>query len=73
MISATSNLTMIGLNTPNPAVFWRGQRVPGVTGIKVDWEDDEQRVKLKITSMYYADERQQIDEMRAAGIVVKEI
>lgn len=71
MISAQSNLTMVGLNTPTPQVFWKGQRVPGVTGIKVDWEDDEQRVKLKIVSISYDSYPAMIDEMRADGIVIK--
>ena len=74
MISAQSNLTMVGLNTPTPQVFWKGQRVPGVTGIKVDWEDDEQRVKIRITDGWnMVSDQQVLDEMRAAGIMIKEV
>ena len=44
-------LTMVGLNTVNPTVFWNGIVVPGILGIRVDWEDDEARVKLSVTDM----------------------
>lgn len=71
MISAQSNLTMIGLNTPTPQVFWKGQRIDYVVGIKVDWEDDEQRVKLRIGNLGAS--MVALDEMRAAGIVIKEV
>lgn len=42
---------MVGLNSHTPSVFWNGKPVPNITSIKVDWEDDEQRVKLRVTSM----------------------
>ena len=42
------NLVLIGVNTPTPQVFFNGALVQGVTGIRVDWENDEQRVKLKV-------------------------
>jgi hypothetical protein len=41
-------LTMVGLNTDKPTVFWNGGIVPGVTAIRVEWEDDEQRVRLTV-------------------------
>lgn len=71
MISAQSNLTMVGLNTPSPQVFWKGDVVSSITGIKVDWEDDEQRVKIRMSSL--GADLFVIEEMRLAGIVVKEI
>ena len=61
------SLTMVGLNTPTPQVFWNGKTVTGIVGIKVDWEDDEQRVKLKVNGTddaLYA-------EMLAGGINIK--
>lgn len=39
---------MVGLNTPAPTVFWNGQPVPGITSIRVEWEDDEHRIKLTV-------------------------
>ena len=45
---AQGALTMVGLNTDHPTIFWNGGIVPGVTGIRVEWEDDEQRVRLTV-------------------------
>lgn len=42
------SLVLIGVNTPTPIVLFNGEKVPGITGIRVDWEADEQRVKLKV-------------------------
>lgn len=65
---AQGNLVIVGANTQTPHVFFNGLPVSGITGIRVDWENDEQRVKLKVngtdTDMYNA--------LRAAGIIVKE-
>lgn len=69
MISAQSNLTMVGLNTPTPQVFWKGQKVEGITGIKVDWEDDEQRVTLRVS----ISNPELHAEMNAAGIKIRGI
>jgi hypothetical protein len=60
-------LTMVGLNTAKPTVFWNGGIVQNVTGIRVDWEDDEQKVKIKVTDMDPAVQA----AMQAAGITVK--
>ena len=61
------SLTMVALNTDKPTVFWNGSAVPGITGIRVEWEDDEQKVKLKVTDM----ELGMLAEMTVAGIAVK--
>jgi hypothetical protein len=45
---AQGSLTMIGLNTPTPQVFWNGKLVEGIVSIRTDWESDEQRVTLKV-------------------------
>jgi len=65
--SAQGSLTMIGLNTMTPKVFWNGQAVAGITGIKVDWEDDEQRVTLRININNPALHA----EMSAAGVKIR--
>ena len=61
------NLTIIGLNTDAPTIFWNGVEVLGVIGINVAWEKGERQIKLKVNgtadSMYM--------EMVSAGISVK--
>jgi hypothetical protein len=67
MILAQSSLTMVGLNTTTPQVFWKGQLVTGITSIRVDWENDEQNVTLRVNTSnpeLYA-------EMSAAGIKIR--
>ena len=48
MLTTQASLVMLGLNTKTPQVFFNGVPVPDVTEIKVDWEHDEQRVKLRV-------------------------
>lgn len=67
MITTQGALTMVGLNTAKPTVFWNGGIVPGITGIRVDWEDDEQKVKLKVSEIDPAIQA----AMLVAGITVK--
>lgn len=61
------SLVIIGANTPAPVVLLNGKPVEGVVGIRVDWEADEQRVKLKVNgnddAMYQA--------LLAAGVHIK--
>lgn len=67
MITATGALTMVGLNTPSPTVFWNGKPIPGIVGVRVEWENDEQHVKLKVDGTddaIYA-------ELLVAGIHIK--
>lgn len=43
------NLTMVGLHTVTPKVFWKGQEVVGISRIQVNVDvDDETEVKLKV-------------------------
>jgi hypothetical protein len=58
---------MVGLNTDAPQVFWNGVLVTGITEIKVDWEGDEQRVKLKVVGF----DDITYNQLREAGIIVK--
>lgn len=61
------NLTMIGLNTDTPQVFWNGKPVTGILGVKVDWEKGERQVKLRVSgnddALYM--------ELVSAGLLVK--
>lgn len=65
--STSGSLTMVGLNTPTPKVFWNGQEVPGVTSIKTNNDDGEHSVKLRVNggadALYM--------ELVSAGISVK--
>ena len=61
---------MVGVHTPNPQVFWNGVEVLGIISIKAECEDGEQRVKLKT---FDAAQDAILAEMRAAGIIIKEI
>ena len=67
MQTTTGSLTIVGLNTPSAQVFWNGALVPNITAVRVDWEDDEQRVKLRVTDI---DPALQV-ELIEAGIQVK--
>lgn len=69
MISAQSNLVLVGANTKDMQVFWKGMRVPNILGVKADWEDDEQRVKIRLQSLGV--DSTMLAEMRSAGIVIK--
>lgn len=64
--SAQGSLTMVGLNTTTPQVFWNGVVVPHIVGIRVDWENDEQRIKLKVSASDTIHA-----ELTAAGILIK--
>lgn len=53
----------------NPKVFWRGQEITGVTGVTVHVDEDDRRVKLRISGsqdILYA-------EMIAAGVAIKKV
>ena len=67
MITANGALTIVGINTPNVQIFWNGLQVPNIESVRIDWEQDEQRIKLKVTgpddSIY--------TEMVASGISIK--
>lgn len=66
MITSQGSLVLINAHTATPSVFWNGVVVSGITHIRIDWENDEQRVKLKVSAIDAVH-----DELRAAGITVK--
>ncbi len=66
MQTAQGSLVLVGVDTATPTVHWNGAQVPFITGIRVDWEADEQRIKLKVSA-----EDASHAELRAAGIAVK--
>lgn len=67
MITANGSLTMLNLNTPNAQVFWNGKAIQGLVSVRVDWENDEQRVKLAVTGVDDA----AYAEMQASGITIR--
>jgi hypothetical protein len=62
-----ATLAMLGMNTSNPAIFWNGKKVPNVTAVRVDWEAEEHRVKIKVSDIDPALQA----EMLMGGVSVK--
>lgn len=48
LASATGSLVIIGLNTPAPEVFWRGQKLNHVVGIRAHSDPDDSHTKLRV-------------------------
>lgn len=61
------NLTMMGLNTETPQIFWNGLPVGGITKVNVEWTDKEQEVKIRVNG---SDDAVYM-EMVSAGINIK--
>ena len=59
------SLTMVGLHTSTPTVFWNGAEVKGLTGIKVNNINGVQLVVLTLA------EDPVLAEMQQAGIVIR--
>jgi hypothetical protein len=66
MQSAQGSLTIINAHTADPQVFWNGAKLD-VKRVRVFSDDDDSRVRIVMTASPVA------AEMRAAGIVVKEV
>ena len=67
--TAKGALVLLDAHLNTAQLFWNGQPVVGVTSIRVDWENDEQRVKIKVS----AGDAAQIAALRTAGLMVKEV
>lgn len=61
MQTAQTDLTIVGAHTNTPAVYWKGQLVPNVTGLRVA----DGKVVLSVP------DDPLLAEMQAAGIVVR--
>ena len=66
MISAQGSLTMVGLNTPTPQIFWNGKELVGILSVRVDCDEDEQRIKIKVNAG-----SELVAEMQTCGINIK--
>lgn len=64
---AHGSLTIVGANTENISVFWKGIKVPNLRSIRIEWEEGEQSVILKVAQIDPALEV----ELKASGIAVK--
>jgi predicted DNA-binding protein with PD1-like motif len=67
LTSAIGALTLVGMNTGTPKVFWRGEEVLGVTGIAAKAHSDGHSVHLHVTGTQEAI----YAEMLANGITIK--
>jgi hypothetical protein len=65
MNTSQASLVIVGANTPDCKVFWKGIPVPGVVGVLADNDHDTQRVVLRVQ------EDPMLAEMQAAGIIVR--
>jgi uncharacterized protein YcsI (UPF0317 family) len=66
--TAQGSLTMVGLNTDTPKIFWNGALIEGITSVRTDWEDGEKRVRLKLGGTISPALEA---EMVASGITIK--
>lgn len=60
-----ASLVIVGANTPDCKVFWKGTQVPGVVGVSADHDHDTHRVVLRVQ------EDPMLAEMQAAGILIR--
>lgn len=70
MITTIGSLVMVGLNTATPQIFWNGKLVSGIVGIRVDWESDEQRIRLMVNG---TEDDATYAEMLVAGVNIKRV
>lgn len=68
MIATQASLTMTGLNTERPQIFWNGRELLGILSVRVDCDEDEQRIKIKVNS---AADNALVAEMLVGGINIK--
>lgn len=67
MQTSQSNLVIIGLNTDNAKVYWKGQEITGITRAQITYDEDESRVKLNVSG----DQDAIYAEMIVDGIIIK--
>lgn len=60
------SLVIVGANTPERKVFWKGVEVECV-GITIDSDSNKQRVVIEVA------ENQTYAEMQSAGITIKRV
>ena len=66
MIATQGSLTMVGLNTQTPKIFWNGKELTGILSVRVDCDEDEQRIKIRVSAASDVSA-----EMQAGGVNIK--
>lgn len=63
------SLVIVGAHTATPTVLFNGLPVIGVIGIRVDWDHDEARVKLRVNG---TDDATYV-ALASAGVTIKKV
>lgn len=70
--SMQGSLTMVNLHSTNPKIYWNGIEISGIVSVRVDSDEDEQRIKFRIVGDFPLEE-QVLSEMVAEGIIIKKV
>jgi hypothetical protein len=62
-----ASLVIVGANTPDCAVYWKGQLVPNVVGVSVINGEDKNNVVLRVK------EDSLFSEMQSESIVIRRV
>ena len=74
MESSSGSLTVLDAHTPNTKVFWNGALIQGVQSIRVfDSLKDDNSGEVRIRVLKDANGIELINELRVAGITIKEV
>jgi catechol 2,3-dioxygenase-like lactoylglutathione lyase family enzyme len=71
--STVGNLTVVAINTPQAAYFWRGAQLARVLEFAADVDDDRRRLVFRVADVADAAAEAQYAEMQAAGITIKKV
>lgn len=66
---ASGNFMIVGINTTSPSFYWRGVKIPFIVRAHINWENDDQKIKLVVVNM----ETDLLNELVSAGITIKQI
>ncbi len=61
------SLVIVGANTPECKVYWKGVEVQGVVALSTTFDEDDHRVVIKVA------EDPVLAEMKAAGIEIRRV
>jgi len=66
MEAVKGNLTMVGLNTLDPKVFWNGGQLLNIIDIHTSWDSEEPKISIRVSA-----DSDTASIMRLAGIKIK--
>lgn len=69
--TSQGNFVVVGANAPAPRYYWKGVELTEVISLHAHIEDDERRVKLRVSNTSTFDAA--YSEMAAAGIIIKKV